>query len=700
MSQTIEQRRAALEARHPAWRPTTLDGFLERAAAEFADRPLVITDERTITYAETVAWARRLADGLAALGVRRGDRVGMIMANYLEFTPLKFAIARAGAVAIPVNFLYRTEELAYVLRQSRCHVLVTMTGFASLDYPAMLDEIAPGWEAGPTEALPELRIVVQLSTDGRARTGVRTVDDLASLGDERPGAADGQQAQPQELGDILYTSGTTGSPKGVMVTHDAVQRTGYASALTRAFEDGRRILFSLPCYHMFGYVEGLMAVMFAGGAIVPRTAFAPADYFAGIERHRATEILCVPTMMVALLEDPERHARDQSSLFAVLCGAAPAPVWVWRKAQQDMGITEITTGYGMTECGGAMTMSLPEDPLERHSTTVGRVKMAGVAGMPERGGDLCWYRTADPLSGEVLPDGAEGEIVSTGPTHMLGFWDKPAETREALRDGWVFSGDLGRIDDDGYLQVTGRSKELYKSGGELVMPKEIEELLVEAPGVSQVYAVGVPDDRWGEVGCAWIVAEPGAEIDTDALLALCRDKLARFKVPKHILLTTAADLADHPDGQGPEVQALAACRGTPGLSPRRDAQYEAGSPRLRWATKLSTISRLTGAVLSMRATNQRSAMPYSSAMPLPPWVCMAWSRARNDESAAANFAMFEASAASAPSSKSSAARNAMSRESWVPMYASARGCATPWCVPIGVFHTWRSRAYCEALPSA
>lgn len=235
-----------------------------------------------------------------------------------------------------------------------------------------------------------------LPTDGRTREGVLTVDGLGELGAGAPGAAAPGTRTPDDLGDILYTSGTTGSPKGVMVTHDAVQRTAYASALSRAFEDGRRILFSLPCYHMFGYVEGLLAAMMVGGAIIPQTAFSPAGYFEGIERHRATEILCVPTMTVALLEHPDRLTRDLSSLFAMLSGAAPSPIWLWERVRAELGVTELVTGYGMTECGGAMTMSLPEDPLERASATVGRPKLAGVAGLP---GDVCVYRTVDPVTG-------------------------------------------------------------------------------------------------------------------------------------------------------------------------------------------------------------------------------------------------------------------------------------------------------------
>ncbi|MFC5061796.1 class I adenylate-forming enzyme family protein [Actinomycetospora atypica] len=548
MTESLDERRDALRRRFPEWTPMTLHERLGHCADEFADRPFVITDDRTVTYTEVDAWSRRLADGLVALGVRPGDRVGLVMANYLEFVPLKFAISRAGAVAVPFNFLYRTEELRYVLEQSGCNVLVTMTGFMGLDQLGMLDEIAPGWDRGDQTALPELREVVVLSTDGRSREGVRTVADLEELGD--PGAADGGGAGPGDVADILYTSGTTGSPKGVLITHDASQRTGYASALTRAFEDGRRILFSLPCYHMFGYVEGLMAAMMVGGAIIPQTAFDPGRYLEGIERHRATDILCVPTMTVALLEHPDVTTRDLSSLRAILSGAAPAPVWLWEKVRDGLGVDEIVTGYGMTEQGGAMTLSLPEDPLEVMATTVGRVKMAGAAGIPERDGDLTEFRTIDVFSGEPLPDGEEGELAARGPTNMLGFWGKPEETALALSlDGWVRSGDLGIVREDRYLVLTGRSKELYKSGGELVMPKEVEEVLSRHPGVSQAYAVGVADDRWGEIGAACIVRKPGVEVEAEELIALCKEQLARFKVPRRVVFLTAEELPATPTGK-------------------------------------------------------------------------------------------------------------------------------------------------------
>jgi fatty-acyl-CoA synthase len=554
----IDSRRQELRERFAEWVPRTLHERLDDCAAQYGTRPFVITDERTVSYAETADWARRLADGLAAVGVRPGDRVGMVMANYLEFVPLKFAISRAGAVAIPFNYLYRRDELGYVLAQSRCNVLITMTGFMGLDYQGMLDEIAPGWDGGgepELAALPDLRRVVLLSTDDRHRDNVMEVDGLARLGDDHAGRAVDGLAWPEDVGDILYTSGTTGSPKGVMVTHDAVQRTGYASALTRAYEDGRRVLFSLPCYHMFGYVEGLLSVMFVGGAIIPQTTFSPVGYLNGVQQHGATDILCVPTMAVAIIEHPDLKQYDLSTLNAILCGSAPAPVWIWEKFRDDLGISEIVTGYGMTECGGAMTLTLPEDPLELSSSTVGRPKLAGAAGLPEAvlpgfGGDLCHYLTVDPLTGERLADGAEGELASFGPTTMTGYWGKPEETAAVLSpDGLLRSGDLGLVGPDGYLRVTGRSKELYKSGGELVMPREIEELLSAHEDVAQVFAIGLTDERWGEIGCAVVVRRTGATITEDDVIALCKAKLARFKVPKRVVFLEQDDLPKTPTGK-------------------------------------------------------------------------------------------------------------------------------------------------------
>jgi fatty-acyl-CoA synthase len=227
-------------------------------------------------------------------------------------------------------------------------------------------------------------------------------------------------------------------------------------------------------------------------------------------------------------------------------------VWVWERARDELGVEEIVTGYGMTECGGATTLTLPEDPLVIHSTTVGRVKVAGVAGIDVPGAAerlMCEYKTVDPITGADLAPGAEGELASRGPTHMLGYYEKPQETAEALVDGWVRSGDLGRVRDDGYLELTGRSKELYKSGGELVMPKEIEELLTQHPAVSQAYLVGVPDERWGEIGVAWVVTEPGHEVTAEELLLLCREKLARFKVPRQVRFLEAAELPTTPTGK-------------------------------------------------------------------------------------------------------------------------------------------------------
>jgi fatty-acyl-CoA synthase len=546
----IDARRDELRRHFPTWQPRNLADWLDECAERYQSRPMVLTDDRKLSYTDVATESRRLADGLVSIGVRPGDRVAMIMANYPEFVAIKFAIARAGAIAVPLNYLYRSDELQFVLADSGCRVVISMTGFADLDYQAMLDGI------------PDAPTVVLLDVDGQAHRGALTVEGLAAVGDQHAGASDDRGVDPCAPGDMLYTSGTTGSPKGVLVSHDAVLRTAFASALTRAYQDGRRILFSLPCYHMFGYIEGLLSVGFVGGAIIPLTTFSAEGYFAGIQRHRATDFLCVPTMAVAMIEHPARGDYDLSSLAAILCGSAPAPIWLWNQVAADFGVSEIVTGYGMTECGGAMTLTRPEDPLELTANTAGRPKMAGAAGIP--GTDaLAQYRAVHPETGAALPPGEEGELVSRGPTTMLSYWNRARETEVTLRHGWLHSGDLGVLRADGYLHVTGRSKELYKSGGELVMPREIEDLLAAHDAVSQVFAVGLPDERWGEIGCVVVVLVPGATMSEADVLDICRAKLAKFKVPKRVVFYRADDLPTTPTGKVQKfrlVQQLSACR--------------------------------------------------------------------------------------------------------------------------------------------
>ena len=513
----------------------TLADWLERCAAWFPDRPFVITDEVTLSYREVAEEAARLAAGLVALGVEPGDRVGMVMANSAEFVAVKFAIARVGAIAVPFNYLYRRDELRYVLADSGCRVVVTMSRFGQIDYCAMLDDILAGWD-GP-------KFTVVLTAQGRP--GALCLDDLAGPG--IPPAL----VSPDAPADMLYTSGSTGFPKGVLTSHDAVLRTAYASALTRAYEDGRRILFALPCYHMFAYIEGLLSAMFVGGAVILQPTFSAEGYFAGIDEHGATDMLCVPTMALAMVESPVRHDYDLSSLRAVLCGSAPAPIRLWQQIREVLGANEIVTGYGMTECGGAMTLTLPEDPLTRCAETVGRPKIAGTAGV----------EGTDAL---VVYETVEGELVSRGPTTMIGYWNRPQETAAAVRDGWLHSGDVGCVGADGYLRVTGRSKELYKSGGELVMPKEIEDLLASYDDISQVYAIGLTDDRWGEIGCAVVVPVPGTDLTEDEVLDRCRNRVARFKVPKKVVFYTADQLPTTATGKVQKFRLVDQLQGTLG----------------------------------------------------------------------------------------------------------------------------------------
>ena len=555
---TVAQRQQALEQRYPAWQPRRLDEHLDAVADEFPDRPYVITDERYWTYREIQLWSVRIAAGLAKVGVRPGEHVAMVMANFAEFVAVRYGIARAGATCVPINFFNRRDELGYLLRQSDAVVLITMDRFRDLDYLGMLDELAPGWGRGEaSERLPDLRQVVVFPTeadsDNSGRAGVLTLAELASTAEQWPPVT---EVDASSTADVLYTSGTTGQPKGVLLTHDMLLRTAYGSAFARAFADGHRITFSLPMYHVFGYVEGMLAATFVGGAIVAQLAFDAANTARAIERHRATDALLIPTMSLAVLDELDAveaagGGYDLSSLISMLASGGMPPTGLWERIEKAFAKIEITTGYGMSETTASTTVTRPDDPPQRRSSTNGRLRDVGVAGDPGLGGRLVEYRVVDARTRVELPRGEVGELLARGPGVTAGYYRKPEETAEVLSDGdgWLRTGDLGRLDADDYLVLAGRVKESYRCGGEQVMPKEVEDVLTGHPSVLQAHVVALADQRMGEVGVAYVVPRTGAEISPDELVGYCAARLARFKVPRHVLPIAADDVPITPSGR-------------------------------------------------------------------------------------------------------------------------------------------------------
>lgn len=547
---SVSSRQEALRASFAPWRPRTLHAVLQDAAANWPDRPFVITDERSWTYAEVLERSGRMAANLRRLGVAQGDRVAIVLANYPEFVPLKYAISLIGAVAVPINIMNRARELAYLLEQSGASLLVTMARFRDLDYEAMLDEIAPGWvsKAGGA-ALPALRSIVVFPADAsQVRSGATAFEDLEKHEDEAVELA--AKVDPGDLADLLYTSGTTGQPKGVELTHDMLTRTAFGSAYARAFEPGHRILFSLPMYHVFGYVEGLLAVPYVGGAIIPKVRFDATAMLEAIEQHRASDALLIPTMTLEMLEIARNRRFDLSSLHFLLASGGRAPERIWAEIDEVFGAKEVTTGYGMTETTASTTVTRPDDPMERRLTTNGRLRDVGPAGDPALGNKLVDYRVVDPASGNDLPFGEMGELIAKGPGVTRGYYLKPAETAAAFTaDGWLRTGDLGSIDGGGYITLLGRTKESYRCGGEQVLPSEIEGVLTSHPTVQQAHVVPIPDERMGEVGVAFIIPRPGKIIEVAELDRLARDSLARFKVPRHYIVAAESEIPLTPSGR-------------------------------------------------------------------------------------------------------------------------------------------------------
>ena len=539
-------RQAALEQAKPAWNPLTLDQALSLAASEWPENEFVVSERGCFSYRALDQWVTELAVGLVSKGVRKGDHVALLMANYPEFVALKFAIARAGAVAVPINFMNRRDELKYVLEQSEAVCLITMDRFRDLNYLDMLDDISPEWSlTNCLSALPKRPSVFVFSTGNQPLpAGVSTLADLKGEGDIP------KQGDPASVSDIIYTSGTTGGPKGVMLTHDMLLRAAYGSAYARAFVARQRILFSLPLYHVYGYVEGLLAALQVGGAVVIQEQFDPDSTLQAIDRYKVDDILLIPTMTLALLEQLKNKEYPLSSLKSMLSSGGKAPETIWEDIYQAFGAIEVTTGYGMTEATASSTVTRPDDPVSRLKTTNGRLRDVGVAGESSIDGKLVRYRVVDANTNEVLKANAIGELRMKGIGVTTGYYNKPEETAAAFdAEGWFRTGDLGVLDEHGYITLKGRTKESYRCGGELVLPLEVESVLTAHESIAEAHVVALPDDRMGEVGVACIIKQPNADLSEEALAEFCRSRMARFKVPRHFLFLSPEDIPVTPTGR-------------------------------------------------------------------------------------------------------------------------------------------------------
>jgi fatty-acyl-CoA synthase len=544
----VARRRAALEENTGTWTPRSLAAAFDHAADAWPDRPYILAGSaaekgQSQTYGEVQAKSLDLAAGLINLGVNAGDRIALLVDNRPEYAAIKFAIARVGAIAVPLNYSYKGDEIRERLAQSGASVVIAIDASVATNFLDVFDALVPGWETEPTSReLPDLRHIILVDNDKRpAAQSIHSLtsdeEDFEEV-EQRTNAID-----PDSVADIVFTSGTTGHAMGAELTHDMVLRSAYGSAYHRAFDDGWRISFALPLYHVFGYIEGMLAAIFVGGAIAPLRIFNPKTQLTIVQDFRINEVLFVPTMTVAIVDLAVKEHFDLSSLQSVFSAAAPAPVWLWERVLSDLKPVMVFTGYGQTEVSAATALTYPGDDIETVASVVGAPKLGGLAAAGWPDGRLAEYRAIDPFTGEPLPQGQTGELSVRGPQVTHGYYASPDRTTEAINsDGWLRTGDLGRINDEGYLELGGRSSELFKVGGELVAPVEVERVLTSAEGVSQAFVAGIPDELYGDIGWAWVVPAEGATLDVRTLLAHTREHLAPFKVPRGITLLEASAL--------------------------------------------------------------------------------------------------------------------------------------------------------------
>ncbi|MEK3743507.1 AMP-binding protein [Brevibacillus sp. FSL K6-0770] len=512
-------------------RMITIGNLLDETTRLYQDKEALVYHERSLRYsfAEFQEVCNQAARGFMSLGIQKGENIAIWATNVPEWVISQFGTAKMGGVLVTVNTSYRVHELEYLLRQSESTTLLLIDGYRDANYLDMIKEICPELEtcepgALQSKRLPHLRNVIYLGEE--RQPGMFLWADLlarAELVSEEERRLRQESLSPDDVINMQYTSGTTGFPKGVMLSHVNIVNNAIKVAECQGLGIEDRVCIPVPFFHCFGCVMGTLACVATGAAMVPVTAFDPGLVLSIVEAERCTALYGVPTMFIAELNHPSFAERDLSSLRTGIMAGSLCPIEVMKNVVDKMGIRDITIAYGQTEASPVITQTRPEDSIERKVSTVGRLHEGVEA------------KVIDPATGETLPPGVQGELCTRGYLVMKGYYNMPDQTAKAIdEEGWLHTGDLATVDEEGYYRITGRLKDMIIRGGENIYPREVEEFLYTHPKILDVQIVGVPDAKYGEQVLACIRVKPGETLTEEEVLAYCEGKIARFKTPRYI----------------------------------------------------------------------------------------------------------------------------------------------------------------------
>jgi len=513
-------------------REATLGQLLDETVAKYPDNEAIVYADRNYreTWSEFSGTVDRMAKGLMALGVKKGDKVAVWATNVPHWVALQFATAKIGAILLTININYKSTEIEYVLKQSDCENIFIIDGYRDTDYVGIMYELIPELRTQPrdklhTERFPHLQRVMFLGPE--KHRGMYSMPEVMALAAQ---VTDDEFKERQttlscyDVVNMQYTSGTTGFPKGVMLTHFNISNNGYWIGANMNFSEKDRICLPVPLFHCFGCVLGVMASLNWGNTMVILEKYDPVTVMMAIEKERCTGLYGVPTMFINVLDHPLFNKFDYSTLRTGIMAGSPCPVKSMNDCVEKMHMTEVTNVFGLTESSPGMTQTRYDEPsLEKKCSTVGKA-MPGVE-----------VAIINPETGEFCGDEVHGELCCRGYNVMKGYYKMPEETKKVIdEDGWLHSGDLGTCDEKGYYRITGRMKDMIIRGGENIYPREIEEFLHEVPGVKDSQVVGIPDTKYGEIVGAFVILKKGADLTEDDIRDYASSRISRYKVPKHV----------------------------------------------------------------------------------------------------------------------------------------------------------------------